>query len=83
MTRILSIGLIILAFAAPALAQQAPPPDPAFMQKAIAALQSQRNIALDAAASAEARANILTEENAALKKQIADLAKPADQPPAK
>lgn len=77
--------MIRLAFAAalliatPALAQQAPP-DPAFLQKAAGALQAQRNTALDAQAVAEARAAMLADEVAALKKQVEDL-KPKAEPP--
>lgn len=72
---------ILLALAAtPALAQQQP--DPAFLQKALAVLQAQRNAALDGQAAAEARAAMLADENAALKKQVEDSKKPAE-PPAK
>ena len=70
---------VALLLAIPALAQQ-PPPDPAFMQKAIVALQVQRNAALDAQVVAEARAAQLSDEVAALKKQIED-AKPKAEPP--
>ncbi len=62
---------------AAAPAQQAPSnPDLAFLQKATAVLQTQRNAALDGQAAAEARAAVLADENAALKKQIDDLRKP-------
>ena len=69
------VAAVIGAAAIHANAQQ-PPPDPAFMQKAIAALQSQRNAALDNSAALEAKVTILTEENVALKKQIEELRKP-------
>lgn len=51
------LRMILLAFliALPvAHAQQVPPSDPAFMLKAIAALQAQRNAAQDAAVVADA-----------------------------
>lgn len=66
-------AIAVLVFSAPAYAQQA---DPAFLQKAIAAVQAQRNNALDAAAVAEARAAQLADENAKLKAQIEQQAKP-------
>lgn len=37
-------------------------PDPVFLQRAIAAVQTQRNLALDAAAVAEAKVATITEE---------------------
>ena len=66
-----------LMLAAPAFA--ADQPDPVFLQKAVVALQAQRNAALDAQAVAEARAAQLTDEVAALKKQIEDAKKSVEK----
>jgi TolA-binding protein len=52
--------IALLVLTTPALAQGAP--DPAFMQRAIAALQNQRNAALDAQTVAEAKLQGLTED---------------------
>lgn len=52
------IALLIL-LASPVFAQQ---PDPIFLQKAITAVQTQRNLAMDAAAVAEAKLAQATEE---------------------
>lgn len=72
---------IALMLMVPALAQQpAPQADPAFMQKALTALQAQRNAALDGQAAAQAQAAMLTEEVATLKKQIEDLKPKSDKP---
>jgi hypothetical protein len=68
---------LIFAFtllAAPALAQQAPP-DPATLQRAITAIQQQRNSALDQAASMQIEAQRLADENAKLKAEIEELKK--------
>ena len=73
--RCLVLALCVVCIATGASAQQAVP-DPAFMQKAIAAVQAQRNNALDVAAAAEARATQLAEENTKLKAQIEQLTKP-------
>lgn len=55
--------LIVLALAVLfSIAAQAQQPDPVFLQRAIAAVQTQRNMALDAAAVAEAKAVLITEE---------------------
>lgn len=51
--------LILVLSTSSAFAQQ---PDPAFMQRAIAALQAQRNAALDAQAVSEAKVAGLTED---------------------
>lgn len=75
---------IMLMLPVSTIAQQpAVQPDPAFLQKAIVTLQSQRNTALDAQAVSEARASMLNEqlESAnktieALRKQAADKDKP-------
>lgn len=73
------IALMLLPSAA--LAQQVtqPPADIKFMQKSIAAIQAQRNEALDAQAWLDAKASTLTDENAALAKQIDDLTKKAEE----
>lgn len=56
----LSVFIMLVALiSAPVFAQQ---PDPAFLQRAIAAVQIQRNLAMDAAAVAEAKAAILTDD---------------------
>jgi hypothetical protein len=75
----------ILASGIHAARTQQQPPDPAFMQKAIAALQAQRNTALDAQAMAESRAAMLADEVVSLKRQIDDLKKKAEPeaPPSK
>jgi hypothetical protein len=73
MKTLISAAILTAFLTLPAYAQQQP--DPVLMQKAIGVLQQQRNAGLDAAASAEARAAMLADENAKLKKQIEDLAK--------
>lgn len=78
MKRAFAICIILALAATPALAQQQPAPDPAFLQKAIMALQAQRNTALDGQAAAEARANMLAEEAATLRKQLEEAKKPAE-----
>lgn len=59
----LGCALVILALiltpAVPVVAQTS---DPAFLQRAIAAVQTQRNLAMDAAAVAEAKVATITEE---------------------
>jgi hypothetical protein len=72
--------MIVLAFVAllmttSAFAQPQLPPDPAFLQKAITALQQQRNDALDRQAGSEAKASQLAEENAKLKAENEELKK--------
>lgn len=62
----LAILAALLAF--PAIAQQQP--DPAALQKIAAALQAQRNEAMDKAALAEARAVQLAEEVQRLKIEL-------------
>jgi hypothetical protein len=72
--------LVSALMISPALAQQA---DPAFMQRAIAALQAQRNQALDAAAVSDAKVAGLTEDltkaNSKIK-ELEDKLKPAETP---
>lgn len=53
------IALTAVLVSSSAMAQQ---PDPAFLQRAVQALQSQRNAALDAQAVAEAKVAGLTED---------------------
>jgi hypothetical protein len=65
------LALFFVLIAIPVLAQQQP--DPAFIQQAMAAIQGQRNAALDAAAACQAQAAM---EIAKLKERIADLEKP-------
>lgn len=68
-----------LALASPAFSQQAPL-DSAFLQRAIAAVQTQRNVALDSAAVAEAKVSGLTEELAKANARIKELeAKPEEK----
>jgi hypothetical protein len=73
---------VILAIASPAIAQQQP--DPAFLQRAVNALQAQRNQALDAAAIAQARAAGLTDDLAKAQERIKELEpREGDAPPLK
>lgn len=64
------VPLFLLLTIAPAFGQQA---DPAFMLKAITALQAQRNEALDSAATAQARAAVLSDELAKAQARIKEL----------
>jgi hypothetical protein len=63
--------LALLFLATPALAQQSN--DPLFLNRAISALQQQRNQAWDAAAVAEARAAGLADDLAKANARIKDL----------
>lgn len=67
----LSLLLLLLSVSS-AFAQQQQQADPAFMQRAINALQTQRNTALDAAASQQARADGLAEDLAKAQQKIKD-----------
>lgn len=60
--------IFLLLFVGPAYSQQQS--DPKFLESAIAALQAQRNRALDEAASAEAQLTKAQQELADLKKQL-------------
>jgi hypothetical protein len=71
--------LLLLLAASPASAQQQP--DPQFMQRAIAALQTQRNQALDTAAGAEARAAGLADDLARAQARIKELEQKQEAPP--
>lgn len=61
---------LLVVLSAPAAAQQ---PDPMFLQRAIAAVQTQRNVAMDAAAVAEAKVAALTEELDKAKVRVKEL----------
>ena len=67
--------LLILAclFAAPAPALAQPQPDPAALQRALAAVQSQRNQAMDIAAGQQARADGLADELAKVQTKLKEL----------
>lgn len=69
--KILAFSLFTL-LSVPAFAQQ---PDVASYAKAVTVLQSQRNQAMDGAATAEVRVMTLAEENATLKAEIEKLKK--------
>lgn len=72
--------LLILAclLATPAFAQQAP--DPAMLQRAIVALQGQRNQAADNAAALEVRAAALADDLAKAQARIKELEPKPDAP---
>jgi len=53
-------------------------PDPAFLQKAVQALQTQRNNEADQRAVAEARAAMLQDEVTKLQKDLAEARKPKE-----
>lgn len=62
------LGLLLMTVNA--LAEQ---PDAAFLQKAIGAVQTQRNLALDAAAAAEAKVSIISDDLAKAQARIKEL----------
>lgn len=66
--------LATLLIASPAAAQQT---DPAFLNRAIAVLQAQRNAAMDSVAAEKARADGLAEDLAKAQARIRELEKPA------
>jgi septal ring factor EnvC (AmiA/AmiB activator) len=70
--KILISLVIVAALASPALAQQQQP-DQAFMQAAIAALQAQRNQAMDNLAASEAKSAMATEQIGAARGQVSKL----------
>jgi len=72
------IALLFVLFTAPVFAQQQPP-DSAFMQRALGALQAQRNQAMDVAASSEARAAGLADELSKAKDHIKELEAKTDE----
>lgn len=65
--------LIISAVLVSAVAAQAQQADPVFLQRAVAALQLQRNSALDAQVVAEAKVTGLTEELSKANAKIKEL----------
>ncbi len=75
-----SLVAVALILSTPASAQQQPP-DPAALQKAVQALQQQRNAAMDQAAGLQVQAATLAEENDRLKKQVEELQKAAPAKP--
>ena len=76
----LNFALLVAGFiVAHAQAPQAPP-DPAFLQKAVQVLQTQRNNEADQRAVAEARAAMLQEEVTKLQKDLAEARKPKEEP---
>jgi TolA-binding protein len=70
------IGLSMIV-ATSALAQQTP--DPAFLQRAIGVLQTQRNTAMDAQVVTEAKVAELTEELAKAQARIKELEAKAEE----
>lgn len=82
MNRYLATALVLalLGGGIVAHAQSAPPPDPAFLQKAVQALQTQRNNEADQRAVAEARSAMLQDEVTKLQKELADARKPKEEP---
>lgn len=72
------IIIALVLAASPALAQQQQPVDPALLHRAIAALQQQRNGALDAAAQAQAQASLQADEITRLKARVVELEKAAE-----
>ncbi len=78
----LILGIILALAASPALAQQPPASPPGFQDAAIAALQAQRNAAMDNAAGLQAQLSLAQKELEALKKADADAkAKSEAEPP--
>jgi hypothetical protein len=73
------LAFIILLLASPAFAQQQPN-DTAFQQRAIAALQAQRNQAMDNAAAQQARADGLAADLATAQARIKELEPKPDAP---
>lgn len=71
---------VVLLLVTPAAAQQQNVPDPAFLQRAIASIENQRNQALSAQVVAEAKAAGLAEELAKANAKIKELeSKPAPE----
>jgi len=75
--RLVALTALFVLSVATANAQQ--PPDPAFLQQAVAALQAQRNRALDEAAGNAAQLAQAQQKVADLQKQL-DALKPKDKP---
>lgn len=78
LTFVIAFALVI---AAPAFAQQQPPPDAAFLQRAIAVLEDQRNHALTSEVTWRARYELLADELAKAKGRIAELETKAEPKP--
>jgi hypothetical protein len=77
---IFAFALLWIAYAGFAHAQPAPSgPDPQFVQNALAALQQQRNNALDQAAQAQAQLAVAQSQLASTKKEL-DALKAANAP---
>lgn len=70
--------LLLALVSSPALAQQQP--DPAFLQRALASMQNQRNQAMDAAARAEAIAAGLSDDLAKAQARVKELEQPKEGP---
>lgn len=70
---IIGLALLAAASATSALAQQAQPPDPAFLQRALTAMQGQRNQAMDALAISEAKTAGVAEELAKTTARVKEL----------
>lgn len=70
MKRLLILTALLLA--SPATAQT---PDPAFLQKAVAVLQQQRNAAMDGQAQAQTQAAMLADDVEKLKARVKELEK--------
>lgn len=70
------VALLLVLSTAPAFAQA---PDPAFLQKAVNALQTQRNSAMDAQAVAEAKLQIVTDDLAKANAKIKELEEAAEK----
>jgi Ni/Co efflux regulator RcnB len=79
MTRLLIVAAVLFSATASNAQQQ---PDPAFLQRALTALQTQRNQALDMAAAQQARADGLTDDLAKAQSKVKELEAQA-APPAK
>lgn len=67
---LIQIVVVFFALLVSAAAQQV---DPVFLQRAIAAVQTQRNLAMDAAAVAEAKTALVTEERDKAQARVKEL----------
>lgn len=72
------IAILLLLIASPVAAQQQA--DSQFLQRAVTAVQAQRNLALDAQAVAEAKAAVLAEELTKAQAKIKELEAKTDKP---
>ncbi len=82
MNKLRKILFLILALAISTSARAQQQPDPVVLQRAVAALQAQRNQALDSAAAAEVRAAGLADDLAKAQARIKEL-EPKPEAPAK